>query len=268
MKASMFLRIYEKDDLLPNVLYSIARQKVPFDLEICICIDGDSHDPEPLVKEYLPDAKIFRFKRCGAQAMNAHCLDIISPDSDIIIIQSCDVMHCYDNTIEELCMGVGKKVMCSAEVRDMKVNPYLYKDYENGINELMENGWNTGKVKAGIVPKRRRAFFWFLAAIGRKDFEDLNLSNEAWCDSIVTPKLMDMGFDSYFPSGIKGMHQSHDVNISPCPLMVKECGKIQHPDIYGTCKVASYFRNIGIITENDYEQFIKDGGKPICVKKI
>jgi len=265
---SLFLCIYEKDDLLPNVLYSIARQKVPFELEVCVAVDGDSYDPEPLIKEYLPDAKFFRYERCGAQAINARCLDVISPDSDIIIFQSCDVIHCYDNTIEELCMGVGEKIMCSAEVRDMKVNPYLYKDYENGINELMKDSWNTGKVKAGIVPKRRRAFFWFLAAIRRKDFESLNLSKEGWCDGIVTPRLIDMGFDSYFPPGIKGIHQSHDVKISPCPLMVTECGKIQHPGLYSACKTAEYYYNIGIKTEDDYKKFMKGGGKPICVKKV
>jgi len=268
MKASIFLRIYNKGNDLPNVIHSIARQDPPFDWDVCAAMDGPQEEAEELLVSLLPNINISRYERSLSMKMNSRCLDVVSPDSDIIIIQSSDVIHCDMDTIEQLCKGVVKRRVCSAEVKEIRTDPNLYKSFESNMNELLKDQWEDAKVKAGYVAnKERRKYFPFLMAIRREDFEYLGLRGSIWCDNIITSRLMRMGFESYFP-GVKGIHQEHDRYMHACPTMLTECGTRIRPYVYGSCRVASYFKSIGIDTEEKLQQYIKEGAKPICIKKV
>jgi len=219
MKASICFATCNKNDCLANTLYSISRQKTSFDFEVCIVDDHSDLDPWPIIKEFLPNAKYKRLeqKAIGFQAPNV-CLDLVSPDSDIVILQSCDVLYINDNVVEELCRHVKPKNVFFAEIAEIETPTDMYKNFDQWTQDLL-NRWP--EVPLRIARNALHYWLFFLGAIMKSDLDVLNY-RENCCDAIMSPKMKAHGFDAYVLTYIKGVHQKHPKALADCH-MVEQC---------------------------------------------
>jgi len=206
---------WNKNDLLSNTLYSIARQKTSFPFEVCIVDDCSDVDPEPIIRKFLPDAKYKKFtKRQGFDVVTTHALSLASNDADILIMQSSDVIHGSIDTIERLCQGVGKKQVCMAVVGNTDPPLDMYKDFENYLpllNKQHQDGRKRSKPKKG-----QTSFYFFLGAIKRSDYESLKCVKGPYCDVILAEELIKSNFIANYPKELVGFHQAHSVSTVPC----------------------------------------------------
>lgn len=218
MKATIYMATYNKNDVLPNTLYSIARQEVSFPYEVCIIDDHSDVDPEPIIRKFIPDAKYKRFdNQQGFDVVTAHALDMASDDADILIMQSADVMHYSKDSIERLCNGVAKKVICMAEVHNTHPPVDMYKDFEKQLPKILFQ-WQAGEVRS-----RPGKYYFFLGAIKRADYESLSCVKKPHCDVILKDELKKAGIKENYPPGLIGFHQHHSTSTIPCTSL-------------GTCK--------------------------------
>lgn len=218
MKATIYIATFNKNDTLPNVLYSIARQKVPFPYEVCIVDDHSDVDPEPIIRKFLPDAKYKRLdRRYSPDVMNLFSLDLMSDDSDVLIKQSADIIHRGKNTIEMLCNGVGKKQVCMADVRNTTPPIDMYKNFEKYL-PLVNQQYQKGKQRSRKrnKPKGTSRFYFFLGAIRRSDYESLKCIKEPYCDGMLSKELLNSKFIANYSKNIVGFHQPHSQTTVPC----------------------------------------------------
>jgi len=214
MKATIYMATFNKNDVLPNVLYSIARQKVSFPFEVCIVDDHSDVDPEPIIRKFLPDAKYKRLDRQRSfDSLACHILDMVSDDSDILIMQSSDIIHTRENTIETLCNGVGKKRLCMAAVFNTNPPLDMYKNFKKHLPLIKKGKPRNKKTKK---PKGRSRFYFFLGAIRRSDYESLECSKGPYCDGMLARELDKSKFTAYYPKGLIGFHQHHSQTTVPC----------------------------------------------------
>uniref|UniRef100_A0A6M3XEL3 Putative glycosyltransferase n=1 Tax=viral metagenome TaxID=1070528 RepID=A0A6M3XEL3_9ZZZZ len=242
MKVSILMTTYNKNEMLPNVLYSIIRQNPPFPYEICIIDDCSDIDPEPIIRKFAPNTIYKRLeKHVGFMYAGNNYLDLISKNTDVVVLQSCDVIHVQNNTIEELCKFVREKTISLAEVIDIPININLYQNFDIEIKEILSN-WNKYITTIAQKANRERSntqidkieyplwtkysgknypgWLFFLGAIKREDLEKIEYDKNS-CDAVIAPKMKSLNFKAEYPE-VKGIHQRHPKTIYYCPI-VKEC---------------------------------------------
>jgi len=239
MKAAIYMATYNKNDCLSNTLYSIARQKVPFPYEVCIIDDHSDIDPEPIIKKIIPDAKYKRFSsQQGFDVVTKHVLDLVSDDVDIMIMQSSDVMHYGLDTIERLCTGVSKKIICMATVRNTDPSHDAYKNFEVQLPKIFDQ-YNHGAFRS--APGKN---YFFLGSIRREDYESLGCVTKPYCDIMLERDLAAGKFKFSHPEGIVGFHQAHICTTIPCTRL-DTCNIV-------TCNLRDRCRALGWNKLEDY----------------
>jgi glycosyltransferase involved in cell wall biosynthesis len=220
MKATIYMATYNKNECLSNTLYSIARQKVPFPYEVCVIDDHSEVDPEPIIRKFIPDAKYKRFNRQqGFDVVTMHALSLASDDSDILIMQSSDVIHGNDNTIQQLCEGVSNRTCCMAAVHNTNPPLDMHKDFDNHLPTVLKQ-WDKGKPRSG--PGGGPLYF-FLGAMRREDYERLGCVKAPHCDNILRNEIVRHRYGVHYPPGLKGFHQDHPTTTVPC-MRLMACG--------------------------------------------
>lgn len=146
MKAAIFLATHNKNEALGNVLHSITRQKTSFPFEVIICDDA-SHDIAGLrevVFTHLGSSGIpFRFiilsSNVGSNRSQSFCLDLIGLEVDTIVLQSSDVFYAGDDVLEKLCRNTAPGRFTLAEVRNVSVDPQMWRSFEKNLPFYLEN---------------------------------------------------------------------------------------------------------------------------------
>jgi len=229
MKVSIITSTYNKNDLLPNVFKSIIVQNPPFDIEVCIVDDCSDISPEPIIKKFFSDLnkknityKFLRLEKKSPDFQKAKglSLQMSSDESEIVILQSCDVIH-GPNAITELVKYVGKKEISFAPVSSLLVDKQLYKNFSVGMKTILKR-FNKVKGKhkytGASIPG---AWLMFLGAARKEDLIKLGYV-ERNCDAIISPLMKQKGFKANLLTNLKGIHQHHFKYKHKC-LYVNNC---------------------------------------------
>ena len=232
MKVAILLATHNKEKELPNVLYSIARQKTSFPFEVCIVDDCSKVDPEPIIREFLPDAKYKRLDEWLPFDLAPNlCLDMVSDDVDVIVLMSSDVIVLQDDSIERLCERVGDKKVVFGEVVNSPVSEVFCEKFDKRAGKVLKK-WEqyvNGQTKIQMNDPycRRRykhtgrlkptAWLFFLGAITKEDIIDLGY-RENCCDAIMAPKMKESGFDAEILTYVRGLHQNHLKQSHSCDV--------------------------------------------------
>lgn len=219
MKVSLLIAHYNKNECLPNTLYSIARQKTSFPFEVCFVDDCSDIDPKPIVDKFLPDAKYLRLdKNAGSQFVRKYCMDMMDKDSDTVVILSTDVIITSKLGVKILCSNLQKRRIAFAEVRNIKVSPDLYLKFDKEVEGIIYDNW-IGEIYSGV--QRKQHWYMFFSAINLIDLKQVEFDKNN-CDVLIDYKFRKNGiYPIYFPD-IKGIHQQHESIIYPCKVL-KEC---------------------------------------------
>jgi glycosyltransferase involved in cell wall biosynthesis len=244
MKASIFIATYNRNKELLNALHSLSKQKTSFPIEYCIIDDHSDVDPEPLIRKFLPDAKYKRLKkRVGFVYSQSYCYDLISPDSDIIVLQAADVIYTTNNILEELCKGTDIGVFTLAEVVDIEIESDVCEKFNEKMSEIL-NEWNSHikfrwlKIDNDVdFNKRYKSYtkytgrningqdlswLFFAGAIRREDLEDLGFSSgSVMCDAVLNQILRINEYEANILDHLKVIHQRHSKIVYPCPVIDK-----------------------------------------------
>ena len=216
MKATLFMATYNKNNELPNTLYSIARQKISFPLEVCIVDDNSDIDPEPIIRKFIPSAKYKRLdKQVSPDVIHSYALDLASKDSDILIRQSSDVIHGSTNTIERLCKGVAKKKICMATVANTDPPLNMHKKFDKVLPTILKQH-RKGKRRSKAGGTTQTSFYFFLGAIRRTEYESLDCTKGPHCDVMLAEELMLKKYIANYPKKLFGFHQPHPKSLIPC----------------------------------------------------
>ena len=151
---SIPLATHNKNVVLPNVLQSLARQEIAF--EVCIVDDCSKEDPQPIVSKFLPNAKYKRLeKNVGCRESSGILLDMMNPATEIVVLMSSDVMPLQKNAIEELCKNVEPGVFTMAEVKDIRVGRTEHENLDVFEAHVLKH-WNRfrGKIICGSRRKK------------------------------------------------------------------------------------------------------------------
>lgn len=232
---------YNKNECLSNTLYSIARQKVSFPYEVCIVDDCSDVDPEPIIRQFIPAAKYKRFDRQqGFDVVTTHALDLASDDSDILIMQSADVMHYGLDTIERLCKGVGEKTTCMCFVKNTDPPHNMYKDFDAQLPKIFKQ-W-----QAGASRSKPGLYYFFLGAMRRVDYESLDCVKRPHCDILFGKELHRKGFREVYQPDLIGFHQHHGTSTVPCTIIdtcnEKVCSLRERCNVLGWHNIGDYWR--------------------------
>jgi hypothetical protein len=211
---------YNKNGCLPNTLYSLARQKTSFPVEICIVDDKSEIEPKDIIFKFIPDCKYKRLEeRAGEYLSLGKCLDLVSKDTDVIVLQSCDVLYAQDNILEVLCTAVGPKVFTMPEVRDLKVDPDMYLNFnqkikylisEKAIDDRRKYGGNHIFYAGSRQPNPNKRWYFFLGAIRKDDLFATNIKNNAY-DRLIAAEMHKLGYSPKYFDELIGIHQSHKI---------------------------------------------------------
>ncbi len=254
MKVSLFMSTYNKNSVLPNTLYSISRQKTTFPLEVCVVDDCSDIDPEPIIKGFLPDVKYRRLsEHIGPQFAKNQCLDLMSPDTDVVILQSCDVIQAHPFTVEELCKHVGDKTITLAEVIDIRTNILLFQNFDFEVQHMLDN-WERYITYSTTQVGRKRPNEWlfFLGAIRREDLESIGYGDNS-CDAVLHQTMRHREFNRpTLLAYVKGIHQCHPKTWYICPLVETcefYCSRTW--DLKGTQPGELYTLDANVLEEKD-----------------
>lgn len=221
MKASILLATYNKDDCLPNTLYSISKQETTFPFETVIVDDVSLIDPEPTVRKFLPDAEYLRLeKHVGTQFSQSRCFDFISPDSTVVVIQSCDVMYVDSKALDTICKLVVPGEFVLPEVKNVSVLPTMFESFDESISALMESyeAVEGSDIYQGIN-RPKGDWLMFLGAVGKDDAMKIDFHNRC-CDIAVQRRIMEVGFKPLFVNEVKAVHQKHSpADRWPCSIV-------------------------------------------------
>jgi len=243
MKASILMSTYNKNECLSNTLYSISKQKTSFPFEVCIADDGSKIDPEPIIRKFLPDAKYKKYEHIGFEFILSKGLtDLVDPTSDIVIIQSCDVLYSQPFIVEEICKSVKPNSISMAEVKCLPIKPDMFENFDNNINYYLNN-WEIlkGKYYSGsrrepnneLIPKHMRNkkidrkkyidYYFFLGAMFKKDLYRYVHYDICDCDCVVNYNLKFHKIKPIYMDNLKGIHQLHKRNKYPGCSLLNTC---------------------------------------------
>lgn len=233
MKVSVIIATWNKHEYLPNTLYSLIKQKTSFPLEICIVDDCSDIDPEPIIRQFIPEVKYMRLEEhIGFMFSYGKCLELVDKESDVILIQSDDIIHTRSDSIELICKDVKSRTISLSEVVDIPMENNIINDFDNIVNNITSN-WES-YIKTEFIPidglkyrinskysgKGHRSNLFFCGAISRTDLDYLRFSDIS-CDAIIGLKISEAEFDRIYPP-VKAIHQRHPKSVYPCPI-VNEC---------------------------------------------
>lgn len=219
MKVSVFLTTYNKNSILPNTLYSISKQKMPIPFEVCIVDDHSAVDPKPIIDKYLPSAKYLRLpSNKGFLHAKVHCLDLVSNDTDIIIIHHADVVLLQDFAYAEIVKHTTQSNVVFTEVRDFQISTCMHKNYDIITKQLLSN-WGTKPANIYTVCTGAACpavWLFYLGGILLSDLEKIDYRVRS-CDAAMAPKMRKAGFNAKILKYVKSVHQSHPKEVIPCP---------------------------------------------------
>jgi glycosyltransferase involved in cell wall biosynthesis len=217
MKATLLLATFNKNECLPNVLRSIARQETTFDFQVCIFDDKSDADPKPLIDEFLPTAKYHRSEKTfGTHHSIPECFKMADEDSDIILTMSTDVVIAQPFGVEKLCQEVDSMKVAMAEVKNIGVPYSLHQNFDEGIAPYLDK-WDDYNQFYCCGPKRM-GFCLFFAAMVREDFFTAEF-DKLVCDRINTLRgagMKSKGFIPHCVHEVKAIHQKHSWTAHPC----------------------------------------------------
>ncbi len=211
-KASVFFGIYNKQDVLAGTIYSIARQLTIYNYELCIVDDCSDEDPKSIVKKYAPDAKYFRYdERQGFDTVYwDNIFKMVAVDSEVIIIQSADVIWSSDSLLNIMIDYVDKN-------RPVLINTYNSEKILEKPNE--ESFFDYCMLNNEEVPvircNQERPMYPFLMAIMRTDLEKV-ITGKPMCDVIFHLALVEQGMTPLYISDPIAIHQPHSATWIPC----------------------------------------------------
>jgi len=196
-KAAVIIAAYNKHEVFRNVLTGLMRQKVSFPWELCIADDGSDVDLWPIIKETWPKPQNVIYERIAIPkdspewelwGSKKKVYSLVSDDVDVIVSLASDVIMLDNNVIQKLCEGVGERKFTMTEVFTKKVDPDMYKNFDNWSNEMLSN-WNNFNVQTECFCGKGKPTRWymFLGALRRKDIDDIDFFNS--CDVIYSQKL-------------------------------------------------------------------------------
>jgi glycosyltransferase involved in cell wall biosynthesis len=225
MKASILLATYNKNDCLRNALYSIVQQRAPFDFEVCIVDDVSEEDPLPIIREMFNGSGVtYIYERLeehvGGQFSQSHCMELMSPDSTMGIVQSCDVMYLQDDLLERLCKPVRPGFFSMAGVKNVSIDFDAHLHY-NKVVEGIESIWDSvrgSNIYSGI---ERPGGDWllFLGAMTREDLLRIDFDYRC-CDVVVQQKMREQGLKPVFLDDVRAVHQQHPpAHLWPCSIV-------------------------------------------------
>lgn len=232
---SVFMATCNKNEALRNTLYALSIQEVSELWEVCIVDDGSEVDPVDIIKEMLPTAKYLRLEQpVGFIYSHARCFDLMSPDTDKIVLMSCDVICSAKDSIEQLCKRVSSKNVVISEVVDVEVSPLMFTHYSRDILDIMTEwevlrsvrynlvlGGSTYSCSAQYSGYANHALF-FLGAITRNDLETTGFRNGG-CDVMLNEMVKRTGCRINIAHDIRGVHQRHPKTTPLCPLETTCC---------------------------------------------
>jgi len=231
MKVSVFFPTHNKNSMLPNALYSLSIQKTSFDWELCVVDDHSDVSPEPIIKEFFPNAKFVRYPHhIGFIHCHDACFDLAN-NPEVVVLQSTDVIHTRIDSLQILVSAVTEKTISIAEVVDMPIDSDFYKTYDVSTKNILTN-WDSYKTFINLKLGNRiyacstqytslRSPLFFLGAIMKKDLDDIDYK-ECNCDAVTHKKLKEAKFKINFLNHIKAIHQRHPKTTPKCPI-INEC---------------------------------------------
>lgn len=228
MKASILMSHFNKNECLPNTLHSISKQKASFPFEVCIVDDGSKVDPGPVIKKFLPYAKYQRYDHIGFEKiLSKGFTTLIDPQSEIVIIQSCDIVYTQPFIVEELCKNLKPHSIAMAEVKCLPIKLDMYKNFDVEINNYLTN-WNN--IKGAYYSGSKRPpnkgyidYIFFLAAMFKKDLYKYVRYDVCDCDCVVNYNIKYHKIIPIFLDNLKGIHQLHKRNKYPGCSLLKTC---------------------------------------------
>ncbi|MCK9596709.1 glycosyltransferase family 2 protein [Candidatus Pacearchaeota archaeon] len=227
---------YNKEKLLPYVLYSLTKQKTDFEYQLCIVDDNSTIDPESIIKSYFHNVKYKRLdQHYSFDTMMSFIVDFVPEDTDIIVMQSADVVYMSDNILQTLvdnCLP-DQASFCTVA----NVNKELTEKANNVNNfygwlKLVNEDWqiNPPTIRSGKVAIQN---YFFLGAIRKKDMELLDDIKRPWCDIMLHYNMANYGIKAIYPDNIYGAHLWHEPSLVMCQNM-DHCNLV--------CKLRYYFK--------------------------
>jgi len=219
IKASLVISSYNCNRELPNTFYAISRQKTNFEFEVCYIDDCSYEDPKFIYDYFLrvKHKKGMRLKQhigslgnSGSFLPNkfknsfAMLLDMVSPESEIIILNHGDVIMPYDNMIQKFVDEVEEGVIKVPEIHTISIPQDLYINFEEGI----EKAFKSEEEKPLYQGVNRNSLALTLMCLYKKDLEKLEFQSDSHEVSLKI-KMKKLGYKIINYEGMVGIHQSH-----------------------------------------------------------
>jgi glycosyltransferase involved in cell wall biosynthesis len=222
MKTAILLCAFEKNDCLPNTLTGIAKQNTSFPVQTILVDDCSPVDPEPIAREYLPDIRCVRLdNRSGGRLTRMKYFEYIDEDVDTLVFLSADVVMLQDNIVETLCNGIGPRLFTMAQVKNHYVLPNSHQNWGFFKNQMLDM-WDVlpggGKIYSGRERPDGKWYF-FCAAIRKKDALALEMDKMVCCDAVLDKKLRGQQFTVRYCDELKAIHQAHQWVQHPCAVL-------------------------------------------------
>lgn len=229
-RAAIIFSTHNKNDMLPNVLTAIAKQKTSFPFEVCIVDDASEQDPESIIRTYIPDAKYLRLpQHVGFAHAPNKCLDMLSSDVNVIVIMSSDIIMLRSDVVQNLVNRVQEKLVVFSEVLNTSISIDMYRNFDI-IAQKMTNEWGNllyeNMLSSQLSNQNRRyhlqvtrynpqGWLFFLGAILRFDLENLGYRENS-CDAVLASKLRQQSFKAEILTYVPSVHQYHQHVESGC----------------------------------------------------
>lgn len=238
MKVAICIATHNKDEALNNVFYSISRQKTSFPFEVVI-VDDASEDITGLMEagarhleaKGVPHKVMFLSRNVGCGRSQAFCLDLLSEGVDTIVLQSADVLYASDDVLEKLCRATYPGRFALAEVRNVLVDPELWRSWDKNLPYHLEferqmetlhhinadkrqprNGSYTIQhtfFSGPGQPRPLERFYFFLGAIRKDDLLDTCFATNCM-DKAISNDLHRLGKQCVYVD-VVGLHQRHPI---------------------------------------------------------
>lgn len=238
MKVAICIATHNKDEALNNVFYSISRQKTSFPFEVVI-VDDASEDITGLMEagarhleaKGVPHKVMFLSRNVGCGRSQAFCLDLLSEGVDTIVLQSADVLYASDDVLERLCRETAPGRFALAEVRNVLVDPELwrswdknlpyYLEFERQMETLHHINSDPDQPHSGSYtiqhtifsgpgqPRPLERFYFFLGAIRKDDLLETCFAMNCM-DKAISNDLHRLGKECVYVDAV-GLHQRHPI---------------------------------------------------------
>jgi glycosyltransferase involved in cell wall biosynthesis len=224
MNVSIITSTWNKEECLPNTLTSVTWQKTNHNLEWCIVDDGSIIDPHPLLVKYCGNI-LLRYKRLphvGFKFAQFNALDLISPNTEAIILQSCDTLYASPNLIQDMIDSLKPGIAVLPNVRSIPVQPDLFCHPEKLeyylSDDRLKDDW-THVYPDDFLSTGEPLFFqgnnanldnwlFFLGAILLDDLLNRTCWKSDCSDVIVSNSMHESGMQVQYIDGM-GIHQRH-----------------------------------------------------------